>query len=175
MSALFCLFLCFRSYPEKLNVYTPMFYKIRYILEKLYVAVIWTISRLIIDIDQLNTGKQGRFGTFRVIHRHLWWLDQGNSGIFKDIQGNSGTFRDIQGHSGTFRDIQGHSGTFRDIRRHSGIFRDIQGNSKTFRDNHRHLGWLGIYRDMQEIHYIWIYFKSPFYIKICIVIKLFTV
>ena len=38
MSALFCLFLRFRSYPEKLEVYTPTFYKIRYILEELYVA-----------------------------------------------------------------------------------------------------------------------------------------
>ena len=56
MSALFCLFLCFRSYPEKLEVYTPTFYKIRYILEELYVAVIWIISRLIICIDQLNAG-----------------------------------------------------------------------------------------------------------------------
>ena len=33
----------------------PMIYKIRYILEELYVAVIWIISRLIIYIDQLNT------------------------------------------------------------------------------------------------------------------------
>ena len=56
MSALFCLFLCFRSYPEKLEVYNPTFYKINYILEELYVAVIWIISRLIIYIDQLNTG-----------------------------------------------------------------------------------------------------------------------
>ena len=39
MSALFSLFLCFRSYSEKLEVYTPTFYKIRYILEELYVAV----------------------------------------------------------------------------------------------------------------------------------------
>ena len=54
MSALFCLFLCFRSYPEKVEEYIPTFYKIRYILEELYVAVIWIISRLIICIDQLN-------------------------------------------------------------------------------------------------------------------------
>ena len=40
MSALFCLFLCFRSYSEKLEEYIPTFYKIRYILEELYVAVI---------------------------------------------------------------------------------------------------------------------------------------
>ena len=40
MSALFCLFLCFRSYPEKLEVYNPTFYKINYILEELDVAVI---------------------------------------------------------------------------------------------------------------------------------------
>ena len=33
MSALFCLFLCFRSYPEKLEEYIPTFHKIRYILE----------------------------------------------------------------------------------------------------------------------------------------------
>ena len=58
MSALFCLFLCFRSYPEKLEVYTLAFYKIRYILEELYVAVIWVLSRLIIYIDQLNTGYE---------------------------------------------------------------------------------------------------------------------
>ena len=57
MSALFCLFLCFRSYPEKLEVYIPTFYKIRYILEELHVAVMWIISRLIIYIDQLNTAN----------------------------------------------------------------------------------------------------------------------
>ena len=55
MCALFCLFLCSRSYPEKLEVYIPKFYKIRYILHELYVAVIWIISQLIICIDQLNT------------------------------------------------------------------------------------------------------------------------
>ena len=37
MSALFHLFLCFRSSPEKLEVYIPTFYKIRYILEELNV------------------------------------------------------------------------------------------------------------------------------------------
>ena len=56
MSAFFCLFLYFRSYSKKLEVYNPIFFKIRYILEELYVAVIWIISRLIIYIDQLNTG-----------------------------------------------------------------------------------------------------------------------
>ena len=56
MSALFCLFLCFRSYSEKLEEYIPTFYKIRYILEELYAAFIWIISRLIICIDQLNEG-----------------------------------------------------------------------------------------------------------------------
>ena len=55
MSALFCLFLCSRSYSEKLEVYILKFYKIRYILHELYVVVIWTISQLIICIDQLNT------------------------------------------------------------------------------------------------------------------------
>ena len=54
MSALFRLFLSFRSYREKLEEYVPTFYKIRDILEDLYVAVIWIISRLIIYIDQLN-------------------------------------------------------------------------------------------------------------------------
>ena len=39
MGALFYLFLCFRSYPEKVEEYIPTFYKIRYILEELYVAV----------------------------------------------------------------------------------------------------------------------------------------
>ena len=34
----------------------PTFYKIRYIVEELYVAVISIISRLIICIDQLNEG-----------------------------------------------------------------------------------------------------------------------
>ena len=57
MSALFCLFLCFRSYSEKLEEYIPTFYKIRYILEELYAAFIWIISRLIICIDQLNEGS----------------------------------------------------------------------------------------------------------------------
>ena len=46
MSALFCLFLCFRSYPEKLGEYIPTFHKIRYIFWYLYVAVKWIISRL---------------------------------------------------------------------------------------------------------------------------------
>ena len=55
MSALVCLFLCFQSYPEKLEVYIWTFYKISYILQELYVAVMWIISRLIIYIDQLNT------------------------------------------------------------------------------------------------------------------------
>ena len=54
MSALFCLFLCFISYPKKLEAYIPTFYKIIYILEELYVAVMRIISRLIIYIDQLN-------------------------------------------------------------------------------------------------------------------------
>ena len=40
MNALFCLFLYFRSYSEKLEEYIPTFYKIRSILEELYVAVI---------------------------------------------------------------------------------------------------------------------------------------
>ena len=57
MSALFCLFLCFRSYSKKLVVYNPIFFKIRYILEELYLAVLSILSRLIIYIDQLNTGK----------------------------------------------------------------------------------------------------------------------
>ena len=35
-----------------------IFYKIRYILEELYVAVIWITSRLIIYIDQLNRGME---------------------------------------------------------------------------------------------------------------------
>ena len=45
MSALFCLFLCFGSYSEKLEEYISTFYKIRYILEELYVAVMRIISR----------------------------------------------------------------------------------------------------------------------------------
>ena len=56
MSTLFCIFLCFRSYPGKLEEYIPTFFKFRYISEELYVAVIWIISRLIIYIDQLNAG-----------------------------------------------------------------------------------------------------------------------
>ena len=55
MSALFRFFLCFRSNPEKLEEYIPTFDNIIYILEELYAAVIWIISRLIIYIDQLNT------------------------------------------------------------------------------------------------------------------------
>ena len=42
------------SYPEKVEEYIPTFYKIRYILEELYVAVLWIISQLIIYIDQMN-------------------------------------------------------------------------------------------------------------------------
>ena len=59
MSALFCFFLCFRSYPEKLEVCIPAFYKIRCILEESYVAVMWIINRLIIYDDQLTTGYVG--------------------------------------------------------------------------------------------------------------------
>ena len=40
MSALFCLLLYFGSYSEKLEEYISTFYKIRFILEELYVAVI---------------------------------------------------------------------------------------------------------------------------------------
>ena len=54
MRALFGLFLCFGSYPEKLEEYISTFYRIRYILEEIYVAVMRIISRLIIYIDQLN-------------------------------------------------------------------------------------------------------------------------
>ena len=54
VSALSCLFLCFRSYPEKAEEYFPTVYKIRYILEELYVAVVRIISQLKIDIDQMN-------------------------------------------------------------------------------------------------------------------------
>ena len=39
MSALFCLFLSFRSYFEKLEENIPTFYKIRCILEEFYVAI----------------------------------------------------------------------------------------------------------------------------------------
>ena len=39
-----------------LEVYILIFYKIRYILEELYVAVFWIKSQLIIYIDYLNTG-----------------------------------------------------------------------------------------------------------------------
>ena len=35
MSGLFYLFLCFRSYPVKLEAFIPTFYKIRSILEEL--------------------------------------------------------------------------------------------------------------------------------------------
>ena len=63
MSALFCLFLFFRSYPEKLEVYIAMFYKIRYILQELYVTIMWIIGRLIIYIDQLNTAYHSATGT----------------------------------------------------------------------------------------------------------------
>ena len=58
MSALFRLLLCFKSYPEKLEVYIPTFYKIGYILEELCVAVMLIISRLMIYIDQLNTAMK---------------------------------------------------------------------------------------------------------------------
>ena len=51
MSALYCLFLCLRSYSEKLEEIIPTFCKIRYILEELYLA-----NRLIIYVNQLNTG-----------------------------------------------------------------------------------------------------------------------
>ena len=37
-----------------LEVYSPTFYKIRYILEELYVAVMWILSRLKMYINQLN-------------------------------------------------------------------------------------------------------------------------
>ena len=57
MTALFCLFLSLRSYSEKLEEHIPTFYKIRYILQELYMAVIPIISRLKIYIDQLNEGR----------------------------------------------------------------------------------------------------------------------
>ena len=69
MSALFCLFLCFRSYSEKLEEYIPTFYKIRYILEELYVAVVPIISQLIIYIDQLN---EGHIELYLVFETNIW-------------------------------------------------------------------------------------------------------
>jgi hypothetical protein len=57
MSASFCLFLCFRSYPKKVEEYIPTFYKIRYILEDLYAAVMGIISQLIIYIDKMKTAE----------------------------------------------------------------------------------------------------------------------
>ena len=43
------------------SIYIPTIYKIRYILEELYVAVMPIISRLIIYIDQLNEGSLSRW------------------------------------------------------------------------------------------------------------------
>ena len=43
-----------RSYPEKVEGTIQIFYKIRFILEELYVAVMWIISQLITYIDQMN-------------------------------------------------------------------------------------------------------------------------
>ena len=57
LSALFCLFLCFRWYPDKVEEYIPTFYKIRYILVELYVAVMSIISQLKIYIDQINAAN----------------------------------------------------------------------------------------------------------------------
>ena len=71
MSALCCLFLCFRSYSEKLEEYIPTFYKIRDILEELYVAVIWIISQLIIYIDQMKASMNGLF--FRQFSMHFMY------------------------------------------------------------------------------------------------------
>ena len=80
MSAFFCLFLCFRSYSEKLEVYTPTYYKIRYILDELYVAVLWIISWLIkhdtswvffYQKRQLLT-KKIRICSYR-IRCFIWW------------------------------------------------------------------------------------------------------
>ena len=65
MSALVCLFLCFQSYPEKLEVYIWTFYKIRYILQELYVAVMWIISRLTIYINQLSTATVNKLFVFK--------------------------------------------------------------------------------------------------------------
>ena len=44
MSGLFHLFLCFRSYSVKLDAYIPTFYKIRCILEELYVKTVALIA-----------------------------------------------------------------------------------------------------------------------------------
>ena len=78
MSALFCLFLWFRAYPEKLQEYIQTFYKIRYILEELYVAVIPIISRLMIYIDQLNKGimKIGLFHGSKLGQTYLCSIDK---------------------------------------------------------------------------------------------------
>ena len=40
-----------------LEEFIPTFYKIRYILEDLYVAVMWIMSQLIIYIDQMNAAN----------------------------------------------------------------------------------------------------------------------
>ena len=81
MSALFCLFLYFRSYSKKLEVYNSIFFKIRYILEELYVPVRWIISRLIIYIDQLNTGINRCFHWTWIIPTSITKIDSWLSNV----------------------------------------------------------------------------------------------
>ena len=72
MSALFCLFLCLKSYPEKLEEYIPTFHEIRYILEWLYLAVKWIISRLMMCIDRLNGGLGSSQLADNLVHIWDW-------------------------------------------------------------------------------------------------------
>ena len=56
--ALSCLFLCFKSYSEKLEVYILTSYKIWYILEELYVTVYVNYKLAYkLYIDQLKVTK----------------------------------------------------------------------------------------------------------------------
>ena len=68
MSALFCLFLCFISYPEKIKDYISIFYMITYInLEELYKNSVKICKALFCDI-RLTIFFKNTVGKFTYPH-----------------------------------------------------------------------------------------------------------
>ena len=63
--------MCFWSYPEKVEDYVPKFYKMKYILEELYVVVMWIINQLIIYIDQMNAANDNSKNALLVAQQYV--------------------------------------------------------------------------------------------------------
>ncbi len=65
--SIICLFLCFKSYPENVEEYIPTFYKIRYISEELYVAVMWIISQHFVIFGTKRVSRNSGITNFETL------------------------------------------------------------------------------------------------------------